>query len=811
MRTILHDILFTCPELVQLAFPGLWRNVSGAFESNLLTDYTQIVRTSDLTHDEVRKAWDRIFTETDVLDSYRFCFFLDALDEHEDSHQMDHRALVDELKRWVRSSPGAIKICASSREDNVFQTGFSADRRIRMQDLTKSDMQLYIRGMLENWDHMRPRSDIVDQIVDRSDGIFLWVTLVVKKLRECLEDGESLEQFSRDLERLPRDLEPLFEHLLEAIHKAGRLKKAWQMFKLVGVLNTSLHHRTVSTISRIPIVSYLFLDCLDANPDFAVLWSEQKLQKMLSNHQDQNSVSLEALQSQAQKLIQAWCKGLVEVRDFDIRGRPGDHTEVEELCKTKYALFTHRSIPEFLESRKTGIEAEDAEGNFANTMSQLLLATLKCTTRDYIPYVWWAHLIGVVVRVHYDLGQDMSVLRFLTHLEAEVYKHLSPCDPPIADNTAIRYSSLFQTADLHFCVVWSMLRDCITGLHSPFSKGGVNSVVASPVALVADSWHPEHIDHLLSQDATLLETEDRRALILFLLARRVLICSPSKIDTVPKLADRIERKLLSRPIPRQVNTLWSVIVLQYVASGFRPDEKYPDQLDGAGILIAAFLRAYGKPLLSTTVSQVSAPAEEQDSGVKTKPHRKVESIYVVELQDNDNEQFSAIRQDIRLDGLLKQSVAPNAHPFPPLDTTWTLRSLIERFNFRKRNEVLRLMDEIEGVPYTFSSLGCYTTAICGETGCEKAEHTVPWYPPGTIDPNAMTEAVEEHPQLLQATRLEHCNSLPNLLTYPGFFKLSPFLGMLPNLLLERVQTLNDVVLLLAVVLRLAHCAVTTSC
>jgi hypothetical protein len=156
-------------------------------------------------------------------------------------------------------------------------------------------------------------------------------------------------------------------------------------------------------------------------------------------------------------------------------------------------------------------------------------------------------------------------------------------------------------------------------------------------------------------------------------------------------------------------------------------------------------------------------------------------------------------------------VAPNAHPFPPLDTTWTLRSLIERFNFRKRNEVLRLMDEIEGVPYTFSSLGCYTTAICGETGCEKAEHTVPWYPPGTIDPNAMTEAVEEHPQLPPATPLEHRNGSPNLLTYPNFFKLSPFLGMLPNLLLERVQTLNDVVLLLAVVLRLAYCAVTKTC
>jgi len=37
----------------------------------------------------------------DIQKSYRFCFFIDALDEFEDSRQHDHRSMVDALRNWT--------------------------------------------------------------------------------------------------------------------------------------------------------------------------------------------------------------------------------------------------------------------------------------------------------------------------------------------------------------------------------------------------------------------------------------------------------------------------------------------------------------------------------------------------------------------------------------------------------------------------------------------------------------------------------------------------------------------------------------
>jgi hypothetical protein len=678
--------------------------------------------------------------------------------------------LVDELNHWTCSSNGAIKICVSSREENAFQTGFPANRRIRMQDLTKSDMEAYVWGMLEKWDHMRARSDIVDRIVDHSDGIFLWVVLVVKRLRECLVNEENLEKFYQELQHLPRELEPLFDHLMESIRKDGRTKKAWQLFQLVMSFSECTY--------KVPIVSYLFLDCFETDSNFAVEWSEQRLQESLYHCQNKGTPSRERLEDRAQKLIQAWCKGLVETRELTKESYPdGMPTEsavrYDAQYRNKYALFTHRSIPEFLESRKTAVEVKELERSSAGALSQLLLATLKCTTRHYIPHVWWASLIGVVVGVHRRLGQDTAAVRFLMHLEAEVHNYLPLCDPPIPDNMVIHSSGLIRTGEFqHTLLALYIRRDSLILQHPPSQ-----SVVPSPVAILAASWDPEHIDHILTQDPTLLETEARRSLLLAFLVGRVLFRLSLKADKVSNLADCVERKLLARPIPRQVNTLWSNIVLEYVASGSRPREEYPDHLDRAGMMIAAFLRAYRKPLLSTTISHVSIPKGEQEFEVRMGPPQRVKSIYLAELQDNGDEQFSAVRQDIHKDGMLMQSVAPNTHPFAPPDTTWTLRSLIERFDFRKRNEVLRLMDEIEGVPYTVSSLSCYTTTTCGEEGCKNPDHTVPWYPPGTVDPNATTEGIDDNPKL-EPEPLEHGTPLSRVLTYTNLLRISPLLRML---------------------------------
>lgn len=92
------------------------------------------------------------------------------------------------LKEWVNLSDGCLKICVSSREYNVFENAFPTEKRIRLQDLTAIDMERYARSMLEDLEDEKQKSRLVSEIVSKSDGIFLWVALVVKVFRDYIDD-----------------------------------------------------------------------------------------------------------------------------------------------------------------------------------------------------------------------------------------------------------------------------------------------------------------------------------------------------------------------------------------------------------------------------------------------------------------------------------------------------------------------------------------------------------------------------------------------------------------------------------------------
>jgi hypothetical protein len=191
------------------------------------------------------------------------------------------------------------------------------------------------------------------------------------------------------------------------------------------------------------------------------------------------------------------------------------------------------------------------EEHHTNPLSQLLLATLKCVTRDYVPYVWWANLVGMVIVVRHYHGQDRAALRFLTCLEAEVYKKLPLCDPPVHNDMAIESAywlegSFRHTGPLPQCavVVVSLHRGSISGVRQALQWYN-SAVVASPPMVLANLWDQEHSDHILSHDHAILENDTRRAMLLAFFVDRVQdILRPSKPDPNPKLAELLERKLL---------------------------------------------------------------------------------------------------------------------------------------------------------------------------------------------------------------------------------------------------------------------------
>ncbi|KAI0143451.1 hypothetical protein GGR57DRAFT_508155 [Xylariaceae sp. FL1272] len=131
----------------------------------------------------------------------------------------------------------SIKVCVSSRPWNVFEDalGDRPNAKLYMHDLTRGDIRNYTHtrlrehprwNILEELDGSVLSWTLIDEVVEKSNGVFLWVTLVVNLLREGLNNDDHLLELQRRLLSFPSDLEPFFRHIIDAVDPFYREKMA---------------------------------------------------------------------------------------------------------------------------------------------------------------------------------------------------------------------------------------------------------------------------------------------------------------------------------------------------------------------------------------------------------------------------------------------------------------------------------------------------------------------------------------------------------------------------------------------------------
>ena len=79
---------------------------------------------------------------------------------------------------------------------------------------------------------------LINEVTEKSAGVFLWVRLVVKSLLEGLRDGDTLEDLQARLVLLPRDLEALFKKILDDLDPAY-FEEASQFLQIVRASHIS--------------------------------------------------------------------------------------------------------------------------------------------------------------------------------------------------------------------------------------------------------------------------------------------------------------------------------------------------------------------------------------------------------------------------------------------------------------------------------------------------------------------------------------------------------------------------------------------
>jgi hypothetical protein len=147
--------------------------------------------------------------------------FIDGLDEYEGHHS--------DLAKFIHdfASP-SVKIFASSRPINAVLHTFDGCPTLRLQHLTRSDMERYIYGNLTFHGvmvqlarhHPIISQEIFEELLEKAHGVFLWVSLVVKLLVDGLEAGDSIEDLQAKLHSLPSDLRDLYRRMMADIPRA---------------------------------------------------------------------------------------------------------------------------------------------------------------------------------------------------------------------------------------------------------------------------------------------------------------------------------------------------------------------------------------------------------------------------------------------------------------------------------------------------------------------------------------------------------------------------------------------------------------
>jgi hypothetical protein len=487
LRSLLHDTLKACPELIPEVLPKYWNQMKSM--------PWQVQTELHLPALEIRTAFNRLIERRSLYKKHCFCFFIDGLDEYEGTYQDDYRAMVELLCSWTEFAPADVKICVSSREYNVFMNAFSPNRRLRLQDLTQKDMTIYVQDKLGHIPDEVDITSLVASITEKAEGIFLWVAVVVKRMRELIENGSKLTTLQQELDLLPQELDDLFEHIVKSLSTSDR-KRAYQTFAML------LKLRPYNL--KLSLFAYAFLEDYDRDPEFA-------MQGTFLHPMDESAKG--ARIELARKTLTGCCRGLVEpVMD-----------EGELILS-----FTHRSAPEFLLTPKVQGDMEFylKDFNSEDAASQLLLAELRCTKPNSAHKIYNEDLLSIaysLFRMRHKAKVDRAPYSFQESLHSAI--------------TQLGVTELKEDDDLGEIAI-SRGRGSRTHIACFEGDTSQHSYISTPLYLSAVLGHSEYVAWKVERDPTVISTPFRMVLLFYCCVHAMLNNEPGAVSILELLLRR---------------------------------------------------------------------------------------------------------------------------------------------------------------------------------------------------------------------------------------------------------------------------------
>lgn len=317
LRSLIYQVVDRCPDLMPVIISSLGPTQHRLQQLPTWTEHRLHATLQNLL--------------SNGLKTYRLCIFIDGLDEFSG----DHTILLDLIRNLRQST--RVKFCLSSRPYPSFRDEFGSSAMLKLQDLTEPDIRKYVSDKLDRVPLRASQAAYssfelqatLDTIVEKAEGVFLWVNLAVRDQLEGIRNDDDAEQLRKRLELLPKEIEELYSLMLQRIDKFYWMEVAQYLRLVLKIGNWSLFEIALAVHKHI---------------DDVLLFSPARSISDIRNHCRSTGTR-----------IAATCKGFLEVKDeFDLQ-------EWQRMVKNPSSLAEElaRDFSELLEDQNASPEQRD--------------------------------------------------------------------------------------------------------------------------------------------------------------------------------------------------------------------------------------------------------------------------------------------------------------------------------------------------------------------------------------------------------------------------------------------------------------------
>ncbi|KAH8591607.1 hypothetical protein B0O99DRAFT_267283 [Bisporella sp. PMI_857] len=370
LQSILYSILKQRPDLIEIACSETWN-----YKYTMCTNDIPLKSDDPWMLGDLKKAFKRVMEQ--ASSNTKFCIFIDGLDEYDGDY-----AEIASYFSQLSSSP-FIKICISGRPLPVFGYAFRDMPTLKLQNLTAEDIRQFVVAKFTSndraWSFLKTESSdanrLIDKIVHKADGVFLWVNLAVNSLLRGLDNNDDISVLERRLGDLPQELERLYSHMLASI-EAIYMEEASMAFQ---IYEACWYCRSAAIINQ--------------------AWEEARF----------SPSGKTATKDTAKTLFQTRCGGLIDV---DVEAA---HTDVYLWKYRPTASYIHETVGTYVSSPTiwqhllSYTSQLDFDPNIALIKGATVRLTWACNSEPRNVLEWIVFYWNVVSAAAIDIDENSSI------------------------------------------------------------------------------------------------------------------------------------------------------------------------------------------------------------------------------------------------------------------------------------------------------------------------------------------------------------------------------------------------------------------